>query len=1011
MSRAGRLFLLIFSFLILAQGAVFARGQAAVDLSYADKLISEQKYNEAMSYLQKYMGVAQYSEYFDEAQKRIERIIRLQSERNKVTAELIDLIQKDPEGKDPKNAARIAVLLQKLQLIEKYPNQTQKEYRQNLLSLMLFKVNQQKYEQIFSEGNRLLDAKESVKAAALFKSGFTLYRDEFNRQYEGTLIQSQTEKTVSDLNAAMDAWEAARKKFIESGDRLIAAAGRQAAGYQSALSEEDPTIRSFLATRNEISRAGQNLENQFLVLKKATPTLTDASFLSFAYHFALGQSPGKTMDGLLGTVDRDWFGLFSQLGKIDLKAQEADYAKLESIVASADPKAATAFPSTVAELRARAQQASRALAYRDLALAQDTDEYLKPFRAKLQADTATLKEKSAFILDYAALVERESSLAALQSPKAESDAKVMETARLQSAAIRQGAEGILRDESSVSKSYADYLKSGGKDGVDLSGYGAYGERLRSRLGTRLASLQKDETRLAVAAATLEYSQIQATVEICQKNLDEAEKYLAGAPSTDPDLNGLVLKYPKQGIAVSAAAQGQASAGVKALDDILKKYAQLDDFVKNSDDYKAFQANASASREGFAQLLSKANSLTASATAQARDADAAVLEAQQLLSEAKKYVAQSKYDQALDRIDRASARYGDALSIQWDAALNQESAKSITSLKDSITSSRQAKVVKDYRALITRGSDAYYQTNFDEAESAFTQAQTLWRTAYPDDDPEVLDWLARVRTAMSVNSGRTIPPTAPRYRDFSQLLSRAQEYYDKGSSFLTKGRKTEAINYLSNAGEIIKKIKDEFPLNQEASILSLKIEQLVDRDKFPQSFKQHYEAALVKLNPATPTSWNEGYADLLDLRAINPGYRGLADEIVKAEYRLGIRIPPADPQRKKDSQKKVADARSLVEANNPSFLPTILSLLNDAIKLDPENSTAIRLKDQVQLGSARSGATDASALSSLDEKVYYSALEKYQNGEAQEARELLKPLANNPKYKNNSKVQKLWERLQ
>ena len=78
-----------------------------------------------------------------------------------------------------------------------------------------------------------------------------------------------------------------------------------------------------------------------------------------------------------------------------------------------------------------------------------------------------------------------------------------------------------------------------------------------------------------------------------------------------------------------------------------------------------------------------------------------------------------------------------------------------------------------------------------------------------------------------------------------------------------------------------------PLNQNASVLKLRILKAVDEDNFSVTFADKYRGALQKMD----FQKEQAYIELKDLAEINPDYSNIQRNILTLEYDLGIKIPP------------------------------------------------------------------------------------------------------------------------
>jgi hypothetical protein len=198
--KSARTIAAILFFLFLAQAALFARGQEAIDLSYADKLIEARKYNEAMAYLKEYM--VRYPKYWEEAQKRVSRIIKKREAYNTISEELIKLLQTDPG-----NEKRKIALIKQLQDIEANPNLSQEEFLRRIEATAVFKVNQAAFEDIFKRGREYIDKREYVQASKTYAEGYSLYKENFDSAGTDSLIVGTVNLSLAEIRRVLADFE------------------------------------------------------------------------------------------------------------------------------------------------------------------------------------------------------------------------------------------------------------------------------------------------------------------------------------------------------------------------------------------------------------------------------------------------------------------------------------------------------------------------------------------------------------------------------------------------------------------------------------------------------------------------------------------------------------------------------------------------------------------------------------------------------------------------------------
>ena len=256
----------------------------------------------------------------------------------------------------------------------------------------------------------------------------------------------------------------------------------------------------------------------------------------------------------------------------------------------------------------------------------------------------------------------------------------------------------------------------------------------------------------------------------------------------------------------------------------------------------------------------------------------------------------------------------------------------------------------------------------------------------------------VNTAISRQTGREILPSEPQYPEMSQLINIANQYFDSGAKKYKDGNKADGDKDLEKALESIQKVQYVYPLNQEASILTLKINQIKDPAKFNEEFAQKIQNARAMCKNTNTVQ--EGYSNLLDYYKLNPDYKGLKDLIYQVEIDIGIRQKPVDNSAQTRSKNLYNDAQKAYNnaGNNIVKLQASLEKVNRALALNPNNTQAQNLKDKII---TKMGGTSVQPTME-DESLYNQAIQYLQNNNVIAANQILQQLMNKPQ---NQYVQK------
>ncbi|MDR2364171.1 MAG: hypothetical protein LBD65_07125 [Spirochaetaceae bacterium] len=342
------------------------------------------------------------------------------------------------------------------------------------------------------------------------------------------------------------------------------------------------------------------------------------------------------------------------------------------------------------------------------------------------------------------------------------------------------------------------------------------------------------------------------------------------------------------------------------------------------------------------------------------------------------------------------------------ALNKESSGvngvSNLSANTDLSRSEHEGLLLEIRRLVSNARETYFAGNFEEAETMLVQARNRCRTIHDGEDAEITYWLTVVRGARSLRSYRGLPITAPLYAEMSQLLSDAKRSYDEGIRFINSNQRNAGLVKLTEARRKTREVKLLFPVNEEADFLELRIDQIMDPDRFNRSFRRRLSQAAAGIKERSLRA----FGDLKNLAALNPRYPGMGDILEQAEIAMGYRSPPPDPQDLAKSDALIAAAEALVYTNNPGQYPLALEQLDEALRLNPHNHQALILKDRIQTALTGKGII---VLDSGAERDYRRAVQALQGGNPITALSIVQQLLRNPQYRNASKILELRRRIE
>jgi hypothetical protein len=245
---------------------------------------------------------------------------------------------------------------------------------------------------------------------------------------------------------------------------------------------------------------------------------------------------------------------------------------------------------------------------------------------------------------------------------------------------------------------------------------------------------------------------------------------------------------------------------------------------------------------------------------------------------------------------------------------------------------------------------------------------------------------------------------------SQLLSEAKKLYEDGAALVNSNNRPAGIAKFEEARRKTREVKLVFPVNEEAGLLELRMDQITNPAAFAADFRRRLSEAVA----GTKKKDMAAYAALHDLAEINPGYPGIRGMVVQAEIDLGFRPPPPDNRARDRSLELTAAARAIIDRNDRARFPAALTQLNQALVLDPANSQASALKDRLQTtrggGGGNSGGGAPLVLSNAAEREYQRAVRELQQGNTLTAMTIVQQLLADPRNRT-TRLTDLQRRIQ
>lgn len=1022
--------------ILLASPCAFAqKSQEKDDLSLfeIDRLIRRTEYDEALRQLNIY--IEKNPEKFDHAQSRIKRIMHARNQYSILAEKLIKLIQTDPG-----NNKEIYEITAQLEKFEKHPSDQNLQFIADLKKSAEFNYFRALFLEIQNTTAELSHKGDYIAAVEKAKEGFWLYRDDFyETQEENEAIISAVDKTLAELDQRIAEFE--EKNYLPRfntavNDFIKAVKAEQYDQAVSRLGEVESYFRNYNNLRNGIVKVGNDLQAEFAEVQKLNSDLTDASFLPFMFRFVFGVDSVPD-SGILGAVNTQWNDAAGRMNDAVYSVLLKKYGTYETVINT----------SLVNEVSRYSGLEKRVLDIYKIAEANQPANHLlqnpyEPYYAlcdyaqNLCSNAQRLSGVYTQVQNTGA--EQEKTLAKITNGNAEaSEIRALFDSSSQLSKIIGDKESQKLEGFAWTLAYNNAAEKAGRRDFDgLSD--KYSQMLDSVFNDTAAIFNRSWTEITNYYKTSSDSVYQNALAY----YNSSEKYRAGfftkipqniltelrgdisksivyenTFNEDPELDfGIYYSYPDLAIQISNYTQTSAQNGIKTIDGyesiIVENYGAQSQTVEGALEVGGLISETRAyleeDRQKLRSLITGAQEQVSVARRQMNAAQLARNEADIRFNEAQNALRNNDFDTARKKLQDALTKYDESLTNQNDEVLRSETDRKLQSLGENIAKAENEVVVREVRDLKTRAKDAYFNGRFDDAEKYLNQAKIRWAVTNVDEDEEITNLLNFVNTAISMKTGREILPSAPQYPEMSQLLNISYQYFDEGSRKIGEGNRAAGEADLALALESIQKLQYVYPLNQEASILTLRINRLLDPKKFSEEFAQKIDMA--KMMCKSKDTQQEGYANLLDYYQLDPNYKGLKDLIYQVEIDIGIRQKPVSNTGANRAKKLVADAQKIYNSagNDTAKLQNALSKIDEALALVSDNKEAMALKDRI---TTKIGGNTATVLSTEDERLYQLAIQRLQNNNVVGANAIVEQLLKKPQNSNSQKIKDLKNKIE
>jgi len=987
--------LLFFSvFFLVSVSPIFGAGGKDADLVRADELIKNKQHDEATLILTEF--ARRNPDRFDEAQQRLRKIYKIREEFNRTADELIKTITDDPG-----NNEKIIALSNKLHSLERDDSPLLVNFVSRTKEIAQFNLNRNKLRSILTRGRALLDKGDAVAAIAVYAESMEIMREEFFAANYGSNIESDVRRETERVNTTIQNFQQASAqlntistemiRFINAGDM---------ARINETYTRLAPAMDRFIALKQNLYTTINTFNRNLNIIRAREPDMVDRNHLSFFLYGLNGRSEEKIQEGMLGAFETQWSGSIGNVVKTI-----AQIVERENTAALAAFKAGNyaLVTSTLARTEIYINLSPPYFSKR-----RELADPTRPQITSLYGSTV-LNEDIENFLEIRSLIEANNSLlqAGNIAVRQNFDRTILtrwQNGSLTSSLALSNEYQIRNNITSAQRQLNEIITRVSQINTDINRFHttAHIPKAVEAIEALNITYIAEEHLSAQRYFTIAQRSLSAVIPDRKTSLDKGRDFLTGERRTISE--GIVVNYyyPTEALQELTILLSELNRDLQTGNTGLGINVHEQKGTENAETDK-LKASLKITVDELNELHAQCTALADNARSRSSQAQALRADGERLLSEARAAYQRQDFDTARERIETADRRFNESLAIQESAALRQMRDTQLVSLGQAISVSESEAILAEVRGLVNEARSSYFSGNFQQAETRLVRAATRWRITNTEANEEIVYWQSLVRTALQGTSARIIPPTAPLYPEMSQLLSQAKRNYEEGVRLINAGQRSQGIAKFDEAKRLTMEVRLMFPINQEAGILDLRIEQFQDPRAFNAAFEQRLRTAVA----GTRQRSLESFAELQNLAEINPSYPGIRAIITQAEIDIGIRPPPPNPADLARSNELTAAARRILDSNQTEQFNVAIRQLDEAIRLNPQNIEAPRVRDMIN---SRGNQPSSNVLSSADEATYQQAMRELQAGNNLVAFALVERLMGNPRNRAVPKLVALQQRI-
>jgi uncharacterized coiled-coil DUF342 family protein len=999
--------------LLVAAPALFAGGQDEQEqqdpIEQARSLVEEGRLNEAILLLQE--TVRDNPERIRQAEELLTRIRKLRGDYNTLFSDLIGTLRTEPD-----NLEKMLSIIDQMEQLDESPNERVQEQVSQARVVAQLAYDREQVRQLMETAAEQIAAGNYVDAVQTYLSGFEFQRREFEEREYPQMFESVVNNAVETLRQAANNFPPSAAQYRAAAEPLSNALS---AGRAEVLDARFPAYSQRYQSLSELAErvagAGESIAAQREQVPQVLPEQEVDWYLTFLESYVFGRQGSRESEGILTAVRRTLRSVRDRIDTNSLAGTESVYA--EGVAAYDEEsweEAEQRFFRTETLARYGVQNSVLHEPSLETPALESALELLQEEAVERYLTHHTLLQSAGSLGRLASLrdrvgtiiVEEESTIEALEETRGElnelvSSARSLvgsvrgfrDTATNQAAASwgeasrerfsavverAQETEALVteRELSVVRRLAARELTPLTDTFETLSARTEAARELLSGITSRTAPPVATAGEGAAAGEENTAAADQAVPEdggtAAAEEEDPAADAGTGGDAQDEAAADVLYRYPEVALSRLQQTEPAAAALAERVAGYLQEYRGEPQYVREDEEVASLIEEAETLQQELSQLQTT--------LAQARiSAENQIARAEQLRQEYRDAVAQAEEATENLNIQRAEQAFQtaqetslEALELQQIQEFREQRDQTITRLGDALQDARNRIVVQQVRQLISDAQQLYDTEQFIQARNTLNRARELWSQTNVNENPEIERLAGLVNVALEFEQERNVNESEPLYAVLSGYLNVARERYNRAVDLRQEGSTQQARDALERASGALDNVLAIRPYNWEARVLKLRILERQNPEDFEQLFERRYEDAL----DSRDENPQEALTSLETLNQINPEYPGIDQQIRQLEISLGLRPDPVEQAEIQRSNELLAQARELASGGGTPQIQSAMQLLQQALQLNPNNSEAQLLLDELRI---QSGGEATAALNSEDQQRFQNAQDAFLNG--------------------------------